>query len=81
MLLQIIETLDEDGPHIRVRLDGQLKASFKYGYDNQSDLIKSHCRSHYRTYDEAMAKAREIFQFIFENNGAEKIIEEVVILN
>lgn len=68
MLLQIIETLDEDGHHIRVRLDGQLKASFKYGSDNQ-------------TYDEAMAKAREIFQFIFEHNGAEKIIEEVVILN
>jgi len=68
MLLQIIETLDEDGPHIRVRLDGQIKASFKYGYDNQ-------------THEEAMAKAREIFQFIFENNGAEKIIEEAVVLN
>lgn len=67
MLLQIIETFDEDGHHIRVRLDGQLKASFKCGYDNQ-------------TYDEAMAKAREIFQFILENNG-EKIIEEAVILN
>ena len=63
MKVQIKESIESDGHWLKVYKDNLCKACFK--------LDES-----YRTNDETMKKAEEIFHFIIENGDSERIIKE-----
>ncbi len=62
--IQLIETIDSTGPYFKVT-DGTDSKYVCYKTDGTS-----------RSRDEALATAKEIFQFWYENNSTNKIIME-----
>lgn len=71
MKLQIIEKKDGSGDWIyvrRIKEDGKSEHITVLGFGNGL-----------RTKDEAIERAREIMGFYMENNGPERILEEIEI--
>ena len=71
MKLQIVETKDGSGNWIYVRRekdDGTYKHITVLGFDNGL-----------RTREQALARAREVMGFYLENNGPERVIQEIEI--
>lgn len=71
MKLQIIEKKDGSGDWIyvrRIKEDGKSEHITVLGFGNGL-----------RTRDEAIERAREIMGFYMENNGPERILEEIEI--
>ena len=69
MKLQIVEKKDGSGDWIYVRRekdDGNSKHITVLGYGNAL-----------RTRDEAIERAREIMRFYMENNGPERVLQEI----
>ena len=69
MKLQMIETKEGSGDWIYVRQikdDGNSKHITALGYGNAL-----------RTRDEAIERAREIMRFYMENNGPERVLQEI----
>ncbi len=71
MKLQIVETKDGAGNWIYVRQikdDGNSKHITALGYGNAL-----------RTREQAIERAREIMRFYMENNGPERVLQEIEI--
>jgi len=69
MKLQIVEKKDGSGDWIyvrRVKDDGNSKHITVLGYGNAL-----------RTRDEAIERAREVMRFYMENNGPERVLQEI----
>ena len=69
MKLQIVETKDGSGNWIYVRRgkdDGTYEHITVLGIDNGL-----------RTREQALARAREVMRFYLENNGPERVIQEI----
>jgi len=69
MKLQIVETKDSTGDWIyvrRIKDDGESEQITVLGFGNGL-----------RTRDEAIERAREIMGFYMENNGTERILQEI----
>ena len=69
MKLQIVETKDRSGNWIyvrRVKDDGTYKHITVLGFDNGL-----------RTREQALERAREVMRFYLENNGPERVIQEI----
>lgn len=69
MKLQIVEKKDGSGDWIyvrRVKDDGTYKHITVLGFDNGL-----------RTREQALARAREVMRFYLENNGPERVIQEI----
>lgn len=61
MKIQLIQTAESDGNWLKVKVDSSTKA----------------CISISRGIEEAMSRAKQIFDFYVENKGQDKVIEEV----
>ena len=69
MKLQIVETKEGTGDWIYVRRekdDGTYKHITVLGFDNSL-----------RTREQALARAREVMRFYMENNGPERVLQEI----
>ena len=67
MKLQIIETKDSDGDWFKIRLNGE--------------TVKFISISRFKSRDEALARTNEMAMFIWENNGDEKVIKEMEVID
>ena len=67
MKLQIIETKDSDGDWFKIRLNGE--------------TVKFISISRFKSRDEALARTNEMALFIWENNGDEKVIKEMEVID
>ena len=67
MKLQIIETRETDGDWFKIRLNGE--------------IIKWISISRFATREEALKRTDEMAMFIWENNGDEKVIKEMEVIN